>query len=69
MGAITKKIVGNHHEDPEFKEFTMEDNADGKVHVHMGYIRLDMRRADYNLFQDGMIRAHDMLKQRYGWND
>jgi len=69
MGAIVKKIVGDHSVDPDFKEFTMEDNADSKVHVHMGYIRLDMYREDYNRFYDGMMRSYDILKERHGWDD
>ena len=69
MGKIVKKIVGDHSVDPNYEEFTMEALAENKVHVHMGYIRLDMYREDYNRFYDGMIRSYDILKERYGWDD
>jgi hypothetical protein len=69
MGNVIKRIVGDHSQDPDFEEFIIEDNSDGNVHIHMGYLRLDMRREDYNIFYDHMVKAYGILKERYNWSD
>ena len=34
MGHIVKKIVGDFENDPHYDKITVEDNANGQIHIH-----------------------------------
>jgi hypothetical protein len=45
-----------------YKALSIEFNADGKVHIHKGNIRLDMTKEAYNKFREAMIKADQKLR-------
>lgn len=69
MGQVIKQIVGDCTIDSKYTKFTIEDNADRKVHIHMGNLRLDLTRDDYNIFYDGMLELYEGLNRMYNWDD
>ena len=67
MGFVTKKILGDFSQDPTYENLTIEDNSDGKVHVHIKGIRIDMRKEAYNEFRAMVLLAREKLKEGHGW--
>ena len=67
MGHIVKKILGDVNTDPEYKNLTIEYNADGMVHIHLGPIRLDLVKSAYNQLYDGVMEAQKKMSESHGW--
>ena len=67
MGFVEKKRIGDVSKDPTYEELTIEYNSDGKIHIHLGNIRLDMRIEAYNVFREAILSARDKLKEGHGW--
>jgi len=64
MGHIVKKIMGDVGTDPNYENLTIEDNANGQIHIHIKNIRLDMWREEYNVFYDAVEKSHNKLKAK-----
>ena len=62
MGVITKKILGDHEKDPSYEQFTIEDNKNKMVHLHIKNLRLDLNHKAYNTLYDACIEALEKLK-------
>tara|TARA_E500000331_G_C17205040_1_gene691031 strand:+ start:297 stop:1205 length:909 start_codon:yes stop_codon:yes gene_type:complete len=67
MGHIVKKILGDVNKDPEYKNLTIEYNADGMAHIHLGPIRLDLVKSAYNQLYDGVMEAQKKMSESHGW--
>jgi hypothetical protein len=67
MGKIIKKIIGDFDQDPTYKNLTIEDNDDGKVHIHLKNMRIDMHRDAYNILRAECLHARKKLKEDHGW--
>ena len=63
MGVVTKKILGDHEQDPTYEKLTIEDNKTKLVHVHIKNIRLDLTHKAYNSVYDACVQAMDNLKK------
>jgi hypothetical protein len=63
MGHIIKHIMGEGQEkaEPKYQKWTIEVNSDGKVHIHLNNIRMDLTIEEYNQFHDVIKVAHDRL--------
>ena len=63
MGHIVKYIMGENpkRKDPKYDEWTIEKNADGKIHIHLRGMRMDLTIAAYNQFYDVIKTAHDEI--------
>ena len=63
MGYIVKHIMGEGQEvaEPKYQEWAIEVNSDGKIHIHLNNIRLDLTLEEYNQFHDIIKAAHDKL--------
>ena len=69
MGHIIKKILGDVEKDPEYNNLTIEDNSDGKVHIHIKNVRLDLTRADFATLKAAILEAHEKMKSYHGWEE
>ena len=69
MGHIVKKILGDVHKDPEYKNLTIEYNSDGMAHIHLGAIRLDLVKSAYNQLYDGVMEAKKKMSRLHGWTE
>ena len=63
MGHIVKYIMGNDNISPKYSEWTIECNSDGKVHIHLENIRMDLSIEAYNQFHDLIKQAYDKQKK------
>ena len=63
MGKVIKKIMGYDKSHPKYETWTIEQNADGKVHFHLKNIRMDLTLKAYNQFYDIIKTVNDRLKQ------
>ena len=63
MGKVIKKIMGYDKSHPKYETWTIEQNADGKVHFHLKNIRMDLTLKAYNQFYDVIKTVNDRLKQ------
>ena len=63
MGKVIKKIMGYDKSHPKYETWTIEQNADGKVHFHLKNMRMDLTLKAYNQFYDVMKTVNDRLKQ------
>ena len=63
MGKVIKKIIGYDKSHPKYETWTIEQNADGKVHFHLKNIRMDLTLKAYNQFYDVIKTVNDRLKQ------
>ena len=63
MGKVIKKIMGYDKSHPKYETWTIEQNADGKVHFHLKNMRMDLTLKAYNQFYDVMKIVNDRLKQ------
>jgi len=63
MGHIIKKIIGDVDKDLNYDNLTIEDNANGQIHIHVKNIRLDMWRREYNVFYKALKEAHGKLRK------
>ena len=63
MGHIIKFIMGEGQEiaEPKYQKWTIEQNSDGKIHIHLKNIRMDLTIEEYNQFHDVIKAAHDKL--------
>jgi hypothetical protein len=60
MGKVIKYIMGEDSSIyPKYEEWTIEENACGKVHIHLKNIRIDLTISAYNKFYDAIKIAHD----------
>ena len=64
MGQIIKKIVGDFDKDPNYENLTVEDNANGQIHIHYGNIRLDIWRKEYNVFYKSIKESYEALGKK-----
>ena len=67
MGHIVKKIMGDFHKDPDYRELTIEYNSDGMVHIHLGALRLDLVKSAYNQLYDGVMVARTAIGKMHSW--
>ena len=63
MGKVIKKILGYDKSHPKYETWTIEQNADGKVHFHLKNMRMDLTLKAYNQFYDIIKTVNDRLKQ------
>jgi hypothetical protein len=63
MGFVIQKILGDFSQDPRYDNLTIENNSDGKVHIHIKGVRLDMRKEAYNKLRETVLIARDKLKK------
>ena len=63
MGKVIKKIMGYDKSHPKYETWTIEQNADGKVHFHLKNMRMDLTLKAYNQFYDMIKTVNDRLKQ------
>ena len=63
MGNVIKNIMGEDKSHPRYETWTIEQNADGKVHFHLKNIRMDLTLKAYNQFYDIIKTVNDRLKQ------
>ena len=61
MGHVVKYIMGEKRSHPKYEEWTIEQNADGKIHLHLKNIRIDMTTDAYNQFHDVVKRAYNEI--------
>ncbi len=61
MGVIIEKILGDVEKDPKYENFTIELNADAKVQVHHGNIRLGIHKDDWEILKKSLLEARDKL--------
>tara|TARA_Y100000310_G_scaffold342937_1_gene448344 strand:- start:761 stop:955 length:195 start_codon:yes stop_codon:yes gene_type:complete len=63
MGHVVKYIMGEKRNHPKYEEWTIEKNSDGKIHLHLKNVRIDMTIKAYNQFHNILKRAyHDIFK-------
>ena len=64
MGYIVKHIMGEGQEttEPKYQKWTIEVNSDGKIHIHLNNIRMDLTIEEYNQFHDIIKVAHRLFK-------
>ena len=67
MGHIVRKIYGDVEKDPNYENLIIEDNSDGKVHIHLKNIRLDLTRGDFSVLKEAILEAHEKMKSYHGW--
>lgn len=63
MGKVIKKIMGDYKSHPKYDSWVIEQNADGKVHIHLKNIRMDLTLKTYNQFYDIIKTVNDRLDQ------
>jgi hypothetical protein len=63
MGHIVKYLMGDESINPKYSKWTIEQNADGKVHIHLKNIRVDLSIAAYNQFYDKIQEANNGLRK------
>ena len=63
MGKVIKKIMGYDKSHPKYETWTIEQNADGKVHFHLKNMRMDLTLKAYNQFFDIIKTVNDKLRQ------
>jgi hypothetical protein len=64
MGHVVKFIMGAPQEeksDVKYEKWTIEENSDGRVHIHLKNTRMDLKIAVYNQFYDVIREAHEKL--------
>jgi|TARA_Y100000310_G_C20595340_1_gene770220 hypothetical protein len=61
MGHIVKYLMGDESINPKYSEWTIEKNADGKIHIHLKNLRMDLSKAAYNEFYDTVKSAHEKI--------
>lgn len=64
MGEITKKIFGDVELDPTYQRLTIEDNENGKVHIHIKNLRLDLTRDAYNQLLQAVGKAYELVSKK-----
>ena len=69
MGHIIKKILGDVEKDPKYENMIIEDNSDGKIHIHVKNIRLDLTREDFAKLKSAILEAHEKMKSYHGWEE
>ena len=69
MGHIIKKILGDVDKDPNYENLIIEDNEDGKIHIHLKNIRMDLTREDFNVLKKAIFEAHEKMKKYHNWSD
>ena len=63
MGKVIKKIMGDYKSHPKYDSLVIEQNADGKVHIHLKNIRMELTLKTYNQFYDIIKTVNDRLDQ------
>ena len=63
MGKVVKYIMGEDRPHPKYETFTIEQNADDKVHFHLKNMRMDLTIKAYNQFYDIIKEANDKLRK------
>ena len=61
MGHIVKYLMGDENINPKYSKWTIEQNADRKIHIHLENIRMDLSITAYNQFHDAIKLAHEKL--------
>lgn len=69
MGHIIKKILGNVDDDPLYENMIIEENSDGKVHIHVKNVRLDLTLGDFAVLKSAILQAHEKMKAYHGWEE
>ena len=46
----------------------IEENIGGEIHVHIGDVRIDMSRAEFEYFSKILETALEELHEKKGWN-
>jgi len=69
MGHIIKKILGDVEEDPTYEKMIIEDNSDGKVHIHVKNVRLDLTRDEFRILKNAILESHEKMKKYHGWKE
>ena len=69
MGHIVKKIFRDVEKDPEYEKMIIEDNDDGKIHIHVKNVRLDLTRQDFQILKKAILEAHKKMKSYHGWKE
>ena len=64
MGHITKKILNDVDQDPDYNSLTIEDNSNGMVHIHLKNIRLDLDYESYNKLYDQIAGSIDEIRSK-----
>jgi len=64
MGHITKKILNDVEQDPDYNKLTIEDNSNGMVHIHLKNIRLDLDHESYNKLYDQIAASIDEIRSK-----
>ena len=63
MGKVIKKIMCDDKSHPKYDSWVIEQNADGKVHIHLKNIRMDLTLKTYNQFYDIIKTVNERLDQ------
>ena len=69
MGHIVKKILGDVEKDPAYESMIIEENSDGKVHIHVKNVRLDLTLSDFATLKSAILEAHEKMKSYHGWQE
>lgn len=64
MGHITKKILNDVEQDPDYTSLTIEDNSNGMVHIHLQNIRLDLDHDSYNAMYDAIAGSIEEIRKK-----
>jgi hypothetical protein len=62
MGKVVKYIIGKEDSHPKYEGWTVEQNADGKVHFHLKNMRMDFTIKAYNQFYDIIKEINEQVK-------
>ena len=63
MGHVVKYIMGEKKNHPKYEDWTIEQNADGKVHIHLKNMRMDLTLRAYNQFYEIIKLAHEKISK------
>jgi hypothetical protein len=59
--------MGDENVNPKYSKWVIEQNADGKIHIHLKNLRMDLSKTAYNQFYDAVKLAHDkIIKSKQG---
>lgn len=62
MGQVIKKI--------DFYPNRLEENMDGRIHIHFGDVRLDLSKDEFLIFRQYCLEGYQKLKERHiSWFD
>ena len=47
----------------------IEENSDGKIHIHVKNVRLDLTLQDFAVLKSAILEAHQKMKAYHGWEE